>query len=54
MKLACENCGYYWKEADEERACCHRTSRCPDDTAPCEYDDTDFCNDCYDYGEEFL
>lgn len=34
--LTCENCGYFWKEDDEERATCHWVSRCPNDFAPCE------------------
>lgn len=40
--MKCTDCCYFWKEENEERACCHWESRCPDDKAPCEYDDTDY------------
>lgn len=47
--MNCENCCYFWKEENEERACCHWISRCPDDEAPCEYDDTGYSrNPLYD------
>lgn len=33
----CENCGYYWKEADEKFPCCHFVG--PNGWAPCEQDE---------------
>lgn len=46
--MTCKDCAYYWKEENEERACCHWTSRCPDDSAPCEEENIP----SYDYEEE--
>jgi hypothetical protein len=33
------NCGYYYKDEDDDFPCCHFVG--PDGTAPCEYDDED-------------
>lgn len=33
--LKCEDCGYWWKEEDEDFPCCHFEGW----TAPCEYED---------------
>lgn len=41
-KFTCENCGYYWKDEYRPYPYCHYVG---DDKAPCEYDDTDFCNE---------
>lgn len=51
VNMECVNCCYYWKEDWEDRPSCHWTSRCPDDKAPCEYDDTDYVNEMEDYYE---
>lgn len=37
--MSCVECGYFWREPDEERSCCHWELRCPGDVPPCEYDD---------------
>ena len=37
--MKCQDCCYLWKEEWEEYPCCHWVSRCPDDKAPCEYED---------------
>ena len=49
--LKCADCCYYWQEGDEEHPYCHWESRCPDDKAPCEYDDTDYVEEP-DYPDE--
>lgn len=37
--MKCTECCYYWKEEDEDRACCHWEARCAGDYAPCEEPD---------------
>ena len=37
--MKCVECCYYWKEENEDRACCHWVARCAGDIAPCEYED---------------
>lgn len=41
-ELKCVNCGFFWQENDENHPYCHWEARCPDDKAPCEYDDEDY------------
>lgn len=40
--LKCADCCYFWQEGNENHPYCHWESRCPDDKAPCEYDDDDY------------
>lgn len=40
--MKCEECCYYWKEENEDRAYCHWEARCAGDMAPCEYENEDF------------
>lgn len=40
-ELRCSECCYQWKEEWEDYETCHWESRCPDDKAPCEYDEYD-------------
>lgn len=37
--MSCVDCAYFWREENEDYSCCHWQSRCPDDMAPCEYED---------------
>ena len=50
--MTCKDCAYYWKEENEERACCHWRSRCPDDFAPCEDEDFEENNDISPFEED--
>ena len=43
--LKCAECCYFWQEENENHPYCHWEARCPDDQAPCEYED--------DYEEEW-
>ena len=49
-ELKCANCGFFWQEEGENHPYCHWEVRCPDDKAPCEYDDDDYVEepDCPD------
>ena len=49
IELKCHDCCYYWKEDWETFAGCHWTERCPDDKAPCEYDESDYYGNDGDY-----
>ena len=44
-ELKCCDCCYFWQEENENHEYCHFESRCPDDKAPCEYDDFDYTED---------
>lgn len=46
-----DNCGYYWRDENEEYARCHFVEQAPGDKAPCEYDDYDE-DDREDYSDE--
>lgn len=37
--MTCKCCPYYYKNEDDDFACCHFVSIGPGDQAPCEYDD---------------
>ena len=51
MKLECKDCCYCWQNDGEKYPSCKWESRCPDDKAPCEYDEYDYVNEeeNYDY-----
>lgn len=37
--MKCIECPFHWREEWERYPSCHWVKRCPDDMAPCEYDD---------------
>ena len=48
-ELKCENCCYQWQEEGQDPPSCHWEARCPDDKAPCEYDEEDWGYEEEDY-----
>lgn len=39
--MKCVDCGYYWKEENEDYAQCHFVPYFPEDYSPCEQEDID-------------
>ena len=46
-ELKCKDCGYYWHDENDwsNYPSCHWKAQCPDDKAPCEYDEQDYYGD---------
>lgn len=49
MKIKCENCCYFWQEADEDYPSCHYPY--DDGDAPCEWEDLDSSSEYEEYEE---
>lgn len=46
--MICKECGYFWKNEDEDYPGCKFEPMCPGDLPPCEQDDYDYDEPDYD------